>query len=422
MAAPSNSQRKTSAAAFHPISLPARLTVPVLSRGFQPRPAGSILAIGDALTLDGHGFSPAAGKIIGPARAYLLNGQIIDAVEMETVAEKSESLAPDSTVHPPFRSTELGPWIDYLQRVGVNALRWGSPDLLEQLRIGQQQPLDSLICCLLDCDPNLPINSLAAYCFPHELAAGINLLSQLSGVKRTRLAVDPATSPRSLTTLDPLIRADGLRVAQLPADYPQADPTVLLYTLTKRRRQPDESPAQHGVLLLDAVAAIAVGYLALHGRPLPAIPLAVRDHLTGRSYFLAVVPGTHLAHICTFLGLPWQTPVFRVGDFLRDVVLPSTAVVGPGELTVHLSATDASINPDPCVRCGWCMDACPTRVQPARLLEAAQQNDLSLAKRFGLHACIECGICSYVCPSRLPLLKAIRKLKRGGSNPFSVLA
>ena len=33
----------------------------------------------------------------------------------------------------------------------------------------------------------------------------------------------------------------------------------------------------------------------------------------------------------------------------------------------------------------------------------------------GIDACIECGICSYVCPSRLPLLPAIRVLRKRNS-------
>jgi electron transport complex protein RnfC len=56
------------------------------------------------------------------------------------------------------------------------------------------------------------------------------------------------------------------------------------------------------------------------------------------------------------------------------------------------------------------------RIHPAGLLEAAQDNDPDLAESYGLHACIECGICSYVCPSRLPLLPAIRELRRRTAN------
>ena len=86
-------------------------------------------------------------------------------------------------------------------------------------------------------------------------------------------------------------------------------------------------------------------------------------------------------------------------------------VSGLGELSIDAGAVSAPNNPDPCIRSGWCVENCPVRINPAALLEAAQDNDSAMAETYGLDACIECGICSYVCPSRLPLLKAIRDLR-----------
>jgi Na+-translocating ferredoxin:NAD+ oxidoreductase RnfC subunit len=97
---------------------------------------------------------------------------------------------------------------------------------------------------------------------------------------------------------------------------------------------------------------------------------------------------------------------------LRDVRLTPEAVVsGRGEISIDAGLISAAINPDPCIRSGWCVENCPVRIHPAGLLEAAQDDDHVLAEHHGLHACIECGICSYVCPSRLPLLESIRYLR-----------
>jgi electron transport complex protein RnfC len=82
-----------------------------------------------------------------------------------------------------------------------------------------------------------------------------------------------------------------------------------------------------------------------------------------------------------------------------------------GQTRKNLAAT--STLTQPCIRCGWCVWSCPESVHPAGLLEAAQQDDLEMAERFGMHACTECGECERVCPSRLPLGVSIHKLKSG---------
>jgi len=119
-----------------------------------------------------------------------------------------------------------------------------------------------------------------------------------------------------------------------------------------------------------------------------------------------------VGEICQRLGIQWKNRVHRGGDLLRDIQIQPDAVVGGGELIFHVSNASPAINPSPCIRCGWCVDACPTRVQPAAVLEACQRNDIDLAERAGIEACIECGVCSYVCPSQLPLLEGIRKMKQ----------
>jgi electron transport complex protein RnfC len=141
-------------------------------------------------------------------------------------------------------------------------------------------------------------------------------------------------------------------------------------------------------------------------------PVVLRDHVLVRSYYAVASQGTGIKEIATRAGLPWDGRVWRAGDLLRDNRIDETTLVDGGELIHHSAAPEPPINPSACIRCGWCVDACPTRVQPASVLDACQTNNHEMAERGGIDACIECGICSYVCPSRLPLLEGIRAMNR----------
>jgi electron transport complex protein RnfC len=111
------------------------------------------------------------------------------------------------------------------------------------------------------------------------------------------------------------------------------------------------------------------------------------------------------------LHLPLDSGRHLSGHLLRNLPAHPDDVIAATELTLICTAAEEHDSPDACIRCGWCVEACPTRIHPAGLLDAAQQEDPELAHDYGLSSCIDCGICSYVCPSRLPLLESIRGLR-----------
>jgi Na+-translocating ferredoxin:NAD+ oxidoreductase subunit C len=66
----------------------------------------------------------------------------------------------------------------------------------------------------------------------------------------------------------------------------------------------------------------------------------------------------------------------------------------------------------PCIRCGWCTDYCPARLNVAALNDRFELGLLHRLRATGVQACVECGICSYVCPARLPLSHRVGQLRR----------
>ena len=75
-----------------------------------------------------------------------------------------------------------------------------------------------------------------------------------------------------------------------------------------------------------------------------------------------------------------------------------------------------------CIRCAYCVDACPLFLNPSQLgLLASHQRYDQTVEEFHLMDCFECGCCTFVCPSHIPLVqkfrmakKAIRKAKAAG--------
>jgi electron transport complex protein RnfC len=313
-------------------------------------------------------------------------------------------------------AANLAAWIDRLASCGVRVDRRDSPDLLGQLHIALRRPLAAVFCSVMDVDPSVCLQNAIAAHYPAELLAGVTVLRRACGGQRATLVLDRRAPEGWHEDLRRGARRVDARFAKLHNEYPQADPTLMLFTLVARRLRPGRLPAEQGALLLDAAAAVAVGACVLRNEPMRRQMMAVRDHDRGQSHFLSVPVEMTVAEIAekatqVFSAKRFASPLFRAGDLLRDQRINGSATLEGGELVLHVASAPPAINPQPCIRCGWCFEACPTRVQPAIALDATQTGDQALAERAGIDACIECGICSYVCPSHLPILGGIRSYR-----------
>jgi Na+-translocating ferredoxin:NAD+ oxidoreductase subunit C len=63
--------------------------------------------------------------------------------------------------------------------------------------------------------------------------------------------------------------------------------------------------------------------------------------------------------------------------------------------------------PEPCIRCGKCVELCPAGLLPAHLERVAMRGQMADEKVSYL-ACVECGTCAYVCPAHRELVQWIR--------------
>lgn len=62
-----------------------------------------------------------------------------------------------------------------------------------------------------------------------------------------------------------------------------------------------------------------------------------------------------------------------------------------------------------CVRCGYCIEACPMDLYPIMIVDAYLQDDRALLKRLYPEDCIRCDMCAYCCPGEIKLPWYIQK-------------
>lgn len=333
------------------------------------------------------------------------------APEFAPLDASTEQPTGDADALGSIRQGQLAVWVERFKNLGVDAKRANCPSLSAQLAAALSRPIAAIYCSTLDTDASTCVQSAAAARFPLEVSLGVAMLARMLEPKSATILIDAAVPNDWINTLRPAAGKMGVRVSTLPNPYPQADPTLLMYSVAQRRMRPGTLPTDHGALLFDAVAAYAMGRALLTGSRVTDEPMVVRHHAANRSKFVLASKEMSVGRLLDRAAMTGGGFV-RSGDLLRDQRIALDAPIADGERVFHVCPTEPPINPDPCTRCGWCVDVCPTRVHPAVALDAVQREDFDQADRSGIHACVECGLCTFVCPAQLPLLESIRLMKR----------
>ena len=96
-----------------------------------------------------------------------------------------------------------------------------------------------------------------------------------------------------------------------------------------------------------------------------------------------------------------------MGVSVADLQLPITK--GTSGVLAFKTAQDHESGP--CIRCGYCVQACPMSLNPAAIMRSARGGDLDGCVQYRLRDCFECGSCAFVCPSKIPLVQYFRQAK-----------
>jgi electron transport complex protein RnfC len=208
-----------------------------------------------------------------------------------------------------------------------------------------------------------------------------------------------------------------ISVHAVQTKYPQGAEKMLIESLLGRRVPTGAFPSAVGVSVFNVGTLTQIGELLPHGRGV--IERVVTVSGTG-----VQKPGNYLAPVGTpvrFLlkhagATPQASELILGGPMMGMSVasldVPVTKAVS-GMVVLEETGADLQQRPvQPCIRCAWCVEACPMHLNPSTLgLLASKREYARMAGEFHLNDCFECGCCSYVCPANIPLVQYFRIAK-----------
>ena len=280
----------------------------------------------------------------------------------------------------------------------------------------KDKPIDTLILNGAECEPYLTSDHRVMLEQPELVVLGLKAVKKALNVEKAYIAVED-NKPDAIEALKKAVDpADGIQVVTLKTKYPQGDEKRIIDAVTGRKVPTGGLPMDVGCVVSNVSTSKAIAEAVLYGKPLYERVVTV----TGKGI---VEPKNVLARI----GTPFGELIRQCGGFsakpgkvisggpmmgIAQFTLDAPVIKGSGGILV-IPAEEVKEEPVlPCIKCGKCIEVCPSGLQPLFISAYSLKNNSEMADKYFALSCVECGACSFICPAKRPLAESIKNIKK----------
>ncbi len=388
--------------------------LPTVAEG-QEVTRGEVIAVPDGfLSVAIH--APATGRVRRIGHAPTIQRQVQTAIFIEPHPGSTQEILTDMPCDALQSSSSQ--IIDAIQHAGIVGLGGAGYPTHAKLRIPEGKSVDCIVINGAECEPYLTCDHRIMLECPQDVIKGIEYLMAASGAPRAIIAIESNKTDAADAINDAILEGSPIQVQILDVKYPQGAEKMLIASVLGRTIRRGMLPIDVGALCFNVASAAEVGRLLPMGSGLVDRVITVAGPAVRKKGNYRIPIGTPLRFILDAVGLTEDVSLVFLGGPMMGQAVPSldipickntTAVIAFGD-----SHTQRVTRPRqmPCIRCGFCVDACPIFLNPSQLGLLAQHHHYeTMVQQFNLLDCFECGCCTYVCPSHIPLVQYFRIAK-----------
>lgn len=387
-------------------------------------PASPIVAVGDHV-LKGQKIAEAGGFVSAPVYASVSGtvkaieprfnptGAKVNCIVVENDGEYEE------VTYPPVKPLEEMTKEEILNAIGeAGVVGMGGAGFPTRVKLSPKEPdkIDYIIANCAECEPYITADYRRMMESPEELVGGMRAVLKLFDNAKGIFGVED-NKPDCIAKLKELTKDEPrMEVLALKTKYPQGGERQLIYATTGRAINSAMLPADAGCVVDNVETMITINRAITEGKPSMERVVTVSGDAVNEPGNFKVPFGINQAELVEAAG-GFKTepekiisggPMMGFSMFTLDVPVTKTS----SSILGFTKDEVARFEPTPCINCGRCVEACPSRLIPSRLADYAEHHDeAAFTKHEGLE-CMECGSCSYVCPAKRPLKQAIGSMRK----------
>ena len=385
-------------------------------------PAKPIVAKGDRV-LAGQKIAESGGFVSAPIYASVSGTvktietrRVVTGDLIQSIVIDNDGLYESEEFHPyaPVDKLQKEEIIDIVKEAGIVGM--GGAGFPTHVKLSPKDPdkIEYVIANCAECEPYLTSDYRRMMEEPDKLIGGLKIMLKLFDNAHGILAVED-NKPDCISLLKQMTKNDPqITVKALKTKYPQGAERQLIYATTGRKINSSMLPADVGCIVDNVATTIAINQAVRYNQPLFSKVMTISGE------------GIKPCNIEVPLGTSFQFIVDQLGGFKGEIkkIICGGPMMGSALMTLDLPVTKTTCailamnqdevslyEPSACIRCGRCLDVCPSLLKPQILYQIALKNDTeAFIKNQGMD-CIECGCCSYTCPAKRNMTQAFKKMK-----------
>lgn len=355
-------------------------------------------------------FSSISGEVVEISKQWHKSGIPVNSIVIKNdMQETWHEDIKDEASPEELTSDEI---IEKIQVRGLVGL--GGSGFASYVKYKGDNDIDTIVLNGAECEPYITADYRLILEHAEKIVDGMKFMIKASNAKKGVIAIKK-NKPKIIKRLEEVIKNDdNLELLLLEDVYPSGWERYIIEEAMGRKY--DRLPSECGIIANNTGTAYAVSEAVRYNRPV------IERYVTfsGEGF-------KHPQNVYLKIGTKIKDVIEEMGgysDGLEQVVLASGGPMMPTILRNDEMVISQSVNSilclphvekveeTTCMRCGTCINNCPSGVPSVLLKDAAINKQKDLLKKLNVHGCIQCGLCTYVCPSGIEVANYIKTGKR----------
>jgi electron transport complex protein RnfC len=359
--------------------------------------------------------APATGVVRKIALTPSISGRMVPAIFLEPHSASTQEVGQGTPCL--LEGETPGRILAAIQEAGLVGLGGAAFPTHVKLTLPEGKSVDTLIINGAECEPYLTTDHRVMLEQREDVFTGIRYLLAVSGASHAILAVEANKRDAALHLREGLPDDLPARVEMLRVKYPQGAEKMLITALLDREVPSGGLPIDAQALCVNVATAAEIGRLLPTGRGIEERVITISGPAIEHKGNYRIPIGTPLRFLLEQVGAREDVNRVFLGGPMMGAAAPSLDISITKGTSGVVAFTDIEAERThrkvyPCIRCGYCVDACPILLNPSELgILASNHEHTRMVEEFHLMDCFECGACSFVCPSHIPLVQEFRAAK-----------